>query len=540
MAAMAHRPVSRPRLERVVVVLGALALAGCNLVTGADNIRISNDDDDEDEGTGSPTGSGSGSGGSTGSGQGAGAGSGGGQSGSGGSVAEPMGPVDGVSIDSIVVYQAVARPLMQNGGPVSTNVPVVAGREALVRVFYSMTGGYDGSEVTARLTVSGTAIDVSLVLGGGSSESDPESTINFFVPASQVATSSSYRVDILQPEAMTSGQNAAARHPTDPAAEADFEAEGGNTLNVTLVPVQYNGDGSGRLPDTSAGQVQAYTDLFYAMYPVATVSVQVRQPIGWNGFIGSGGSGWGELLNAMADLRQNDNAGNDTYYYGIFSPASSFNNYCGGGCVLGLGFIGAPNDDYSRAAIGVGFSGDVSTETAVHELGHNHGRPHAPCGGASGTDPNYPYGGAGIGVWGYNVVSQQLYSPNDFVDMMSYCHPQWISDYTFRKLFDHIASVNAAPLPQQQPSSASYTRVMVHPDGSTSWLPGIALQQAPLGEATSVTVQTESGAEQLTGAFYRYDHLDGGVLFVPPPSAPMLVASGAISAYIDGELISSP
>jgi peptidase M66-like protein len=531
----------RFRLQVLVTVLAALAVAGCNMITGADKIRIGDRDDDDESLSGAGAGSGSGAGSGTASGGSGGSGNGGSSSGSAGAPAEPMGPVDGVSLDAVLVYQAVSRPLMQNGGPVGTSVPIVAGRDALVRVFYTASGGYNGQTVTARLTIAGTPLEVTGTLGGSSSESDPESTLNFFVAGSQMGENAGFRVDLLQPVAMTSGQNTAARYPTDASAEADLEAEAGTTLTVTLVPVQYNGDGSGRLPDTTAGQLQAYTDLFYAIYPVANVAIQVRPAIAWNGYIGAGGNGWGDLLNSMADLRQSDNAASDNYYYGIFSPASSFGNYCGGGCVLGLGFIGAPNDDYSRAAIGVGFSGDVSTETAVHEVGHNHGRPHAPCGGASGTDPSYPYGGASIGVWGYNLVSQQLYPPNDFVDMMSYCHPQWISDYNYEQIFDHIQFSNGAAIavPQAQ-QNLSYTRVMLHADGSTSWLPGLTMARPPIGEATSVTVQTQNGSEQVAGAFYRYDHLDGGVLFVPPTQAPMLVAPQAISAYIDGQLISSP
>ena len=43
------------------------------------------------------------------------------------------------------------------------------------------------------------------------------------------------------------------------------------------------------------------------------------------------------------------------------------------GCVAGLGFVGGPSDSWARAAIGLGFTGDNAAETAVHELGHNHG-----------------------------------------------------------------------------------------------------------------------------------------------------------------------
>ena len=47
-------------------------------------------------------------------------------------------------------------------------------------------------------------------------------------------------------------------------------------------------------------------------------------------------------------------------------------------------------------------------------------------------DPDYPYPDGSIGVWGYDLVNEELVSP-DTPDLMSYCHPQWISDYNFSK-----------------------------------------------------------------------------------------------------------
>ena len=73
-----------------------------------------------------------------------------------------------------------------------------------------------------------------------------------------------------------------------------------------------------------------------------------------NSDVSANGSGWDSLLDAIASMRQQDNAPDDVYYYGIFAPASTMGNYCGFGCVSGLGMIGGPGDSYSRAAIGLG------------------------------------------------------------------------------------------------------------------------------------------------------------------------------------------
>ena len=73
----------------------------------------------------------------------------------------------------------------------------------------------------------------------------------------------------------------------------------------------------------------------------------------------------------------------------------------------------------------------------AHELGHNLSMRHAPCGSPARVDPAYPYLGGTTGVWGYKTDGNQLVSPNTHYDLMSYCGPPWISDYSFHKMTRH-------------------------------------------------------------------------------------------------------
>jgi hypothetical protein len=534
------RPMMRPLPAWLLSLSFVGVMAGCNMLTGADALTIGKGDDDDDGET--PNGGSGGQGGGQGA---AGAGANDGAAGPGGSGASGAGmpvdllPADGVTINSIVLYQGVERPLMEGGGPASTDVPVVAERDALLRVFYTTDGGFDGQQVTARLTLQGQdPIEVPANLGGGSSESDLGSTVNFEIPGQAMVAGGAYRVDLLHPAASSSGANAAATYPTSPGGMDPLEAQVTGVLTVTLVPVKYNADGSGRLPDTSAAQLQNYADLFYAMYPIADIEILVRsQPLNWGSQVSSGGNGWGDLLDAVANLRNNDGAAFNNYYYGIFEPASSFGGYCGGGCVAGLGFVGGPQDDWSHSAIGLGFGGNEAAETAVHELGHNHGREHAPCGGVSGADPSYPYSGAGIGSWGYNVLTGQLYNPQGTVDMMSYCNPTWISDYNFGNIFDRVKYVNSAAslfIPEHL-ANRSYQRARINEDGTLTWLSSVVLARPPIGEITDVTVDTVDGPEQVSGALMRYDHIPGGTLFVPPTNSALSIGA-TMTAHIDGAM----
>ena len=72
----------------------------------------------------------------------------------------------------------------------------------------------------------------------------------------------------------------------------------------------------------------------------------------------------------------------------------------------------------------------TSSSTIAHELGHNMGLFHAPCGGASWVDTAFPHANGSIGAWGYDFRRQVLVAP-DTPDLMSYCRPRWISDYHF-------------------------------------------------------------------------------------------------------------
>ena len=108
-----------------------------------------------------------------------------------------------------------------------------------------------------------------------------------------------------------------------------------------------------------------------------------------------------------------------------------------------------------RRAAGVAFIGTrvsfsiPSATTMAHELGHNMSLYHAPCGNAGGPDPSFPYPDGSIGAWGYDSRDGgRLVHPRQGRDLMSYCSPRWISDFSFTnalryRLFDEGAPTGA-------------------------------------------------------------------------------------------------
>ena len=85
----------------------------------------------------------------------------------------------------------------------------------------------------------------------------------------------------------------------------------------------------------------------------------------------------------------------------------------------------------------------------AHEIGHNLSLQHAPCGPVDGPDPSFPYHDGSVGTWGYDFRDGGALVHASTPDLMSYCGPQWISDYNFTnalryRLFDEGVPAAAA------------------------------------------------------------------------------------------------
>jgi len=137
----------------------------------------------------------------------------------------------------------------------------------------------------------------------------------------------------------------------------------------------------------------------------------------------NGNGAWGTILSEVLALKALD--GSARYYYGVVATS-----YSSG--VAGLGYVGGS----ARTAIGWDRLPSGSGVMA-HELGHNMGRSHAPCGGVSSPDPAYPYAGGGIGIWGLDVATLTLKSPATYKDLMGYCSPDWVSDYNWTGMVNY-------------------------------------------------------------------------------------------------------
>ena len=405
----------------------------------------------------------------------------------------------------------------------SRNAPVVVGREALVRVYVTPSAAYVPRPLTAELHVDDLVLSDMRTLTGPSTEAALGSTFQFSVPVGKIAVASTFSVAILDPAGahVAAGEPSPARFPAD-GTTAAFGAVRTGRIQVTLVPLAYGGDGSNRLPDTSAAQLERYRAAMYETYPTTEVNITVHAPVAFNQVFDSNGSGFDNSNQIVAQVRANDGAADDEYYYGIIAPARSFGSYCGNGCVTGLSYIVEdPRNGDLRIGSGIGFTGTDSPATFIHEIGHEHGRYHAPC-QVSDADPAYPYRGGVIGAWGWSVLSSKLMPPTD-TDFMSYCDMNWISDYTYSALATRLTAVNtiAGTLGGAsvglQSQGQSYQLVTIGADGTLT--PGLRVTlRHPLHGTTKPVTLFDGNDRALSSVdahLVRHGHGGGATLFVP-------------------------
>ncbi len=307
--------------------------------------------------------------------------------------------------------------------PAIDGVPVIAGRDALLRIFATgdETSFYQPN-VRATLYQDGAIVHTALMTPGSdvlpSTVEEGRLDLSFNTPIPG---------EIIQPglglvvELDTEGIV-----PLDTGSETRIPAEGVMDLGViempahvqTIVPTLHSSAPDERVFQWTRRLDADHRNMRFArtVLPIGDMEVRVHETFHTSSDLTTDG-GWRRFLGEMRTVRAIE--GGDGYYYGviILPPGSRWG---------GLGFIGLP--------ISVGRDSD---RTFAHELGHNMNLRHAPCGLAGGPDPNFPHEAGSIGVWGYDVHRTRLVSPMQYKDIMGYCNPDWISDYQFKRALAH-------------------------------------------------------------------------------------------------------
>jgi Peptidase M66 len=436
--------------------------------------------------------------------------------------------VEGLWVTHVEVYQAVQIPVVFDGAAVvPRNSPVVTDRELFVRVYVEPQATWTPRPVTAEILV-GDSLDTVAVMAanliptGPSTEADIGSTFNFTVPGNLVLPTTRFAVRLTSSEEppVADGVSHQARYPLDGAlADLGAQSDDGG-LQIVIVPIRYEYDGSNRLPDTSATQLAIIEDLLLSLYPISRVTLTVREVVGWNDppVMFTGNFDFSDLNQYLSDLKVSDGAPSATYYYALVQPDVSFSDYCGGTCTTGQSFVvSSPENGDFRVGGGLGYSGERWAWTLAHELGHMHGRGHAPC-EVSGSDTGYPYPDGSIGVWGYDPRVGSLHDPAVYSDLMGYCDDRWISDYNFQNFWDRIIAVNNLPA-QKSKQESGRTRIRtlsLRPGGFWEWGRKRTVRLPTDGPTRTVEILSSSGTvlERIDAPEVR-DSQGGSTLLVP-------------------------
>jgi hypothetical protein len=422
-------------------------------------------------------------------------------------------PAAGLELSAVDVYQTVQIPIMEEATAVAgamRNADVVVGRQAVFRVHVTPEAGWTPREVSARIELADVEAPAPeqkqlfftpLMPTGASSDADPNSTFQVVVPAEAIGTDTRYAVTVVEcggaPVAPSNMPAAGARFPST--GYQPLEARETGPLKVHIVPVGSPG------PDVSDEGLKAFKERLEAVYPITEVLFTVGEPLQ------SSATSMCSALASVSSRRSQDSPPPDVYYYGLTPGILGGQSGCSNasasasGSKVSAGWAQSTRPDDGR----------TGAATMCHELGHAHGRQHAPC-NVQDPDPRYPYPNADIGVWAYDFRADEFYQPTR-KDMMSYCpEPRpnaWISDYNYQAILERVIAVSAlaeVPALYAEPATPAVPwRLLVSDSAGVHWVrEPLLVRGTPEGTKVSAVVHGEQGPMQQVEV-YKQDLHDG-------------------------------
>ena len=433
-----------------------------------------------------------------------------------------------VTAQEPVALAVPAAYLTQAAQDLDSDVPLIAGRQALLRVF----GTADD-----YLTPTGKGLATFFVRGQEVYRAPlepPTPNIPLDVDESRLDRSFNARIPehVLQPGLeMVAELDPDRTLPLKQGSRSRFPASGRFAVDVrevppmhlTFVPVLYHTETEGATAtnsqvenaardlatEDSRGELRYTRDVL----PIGDLSVKLREP--YYTSANTSGEGSGQILRELSMLRHLE-AAEGEYYHGLFAvPEQQHPNWPAGEA-----------DPSGHVAISEVFGDFVQRRLIAHELGHNLSLSHAPCGTTG--DPAFPYADGSIGIWGHRFIRGdatgfgELFPP-EYTDIMSYCFPQWISDYHFSKAL-RFRSASAVATSRQTAVASTATLLLwggTH-DGDLRLEPAFVLDaRVKIPEASGpydVTGLDDEG-RRLFSVSFTPDELDHGgeQLFVRDP-----------------------
>ena len=330
--------------------------------------------------------------------------------------------VDGVTITQVVQTYA-------------GTVPLVAGRDAFIRVFARANQANTSSvQVRVRLYAGETLLNTMTLANGPGVPAVPDqglltSSWNGIIIGQYVQPGLRMLADVDPANTVVEASETDNSFPTS-GTPGTIDVREVAPLRITFVPVVQRFD-QNLVGNVSDANKDSFLSDARRMLPLRDIDAQVHAPYTTSDSVeltsNDGNTEWLRVLSEMNALRIAESSVRN--YFGVVKV--SYNSG-----VAGYGYVPG------RAVVGWDYL-PSGRNVAAHELTHNFGRFHAPCGGAGGPDPSYPYAGGTIGVYGYDMTTNAIRLPSSF-DLMGYCSNPWLSDYNYVGAMEWRAS-NPAP-----------------------------------------------------------------------------------------------
>ena len=358
-------------------------------------------------------------------------------------------PIAATATTSDVLNLTIAAVVVDQASQTFTNtVPLIAGRPALLQV-YPLASKANTVRPSVRVRLyRGTTLVNTFILGARPTsvpttafETFLENTWYAIIPGSAIQPGISLLADVDPTNSIFEFSKADNTFPLS-GTPMPLDVRTPATVNVTLIPVLQVPNG--RQGDITEANKATYMEFAYRVFPITAYNAVVHAPSSYSSEVSTTyDNTWSTLLSEINALRVAE--GSIRNYYGIIKPVGQEGG-TGMGYTPGLTAIGA---DFQQEVFESHTA--VRAATPAHEWAHNFGRLHVNCGNPSDVDPNYPYSGETIGPRGFDVTLNNTINPIFARDLMSYCTPVWISDYTYKGILDAratLATPSTSPAPQ--------------------------------------------------------------------------------------------
>lgn len=333
-------------------------------------------------------------------------------------------PTLNLAVDGAYIVQSVQR--------YSGTVPLVADRSAFLRVFVRANETnvatpkvrvrfYRGGEVISTSLMNATSMSVGMTVNEGRATE----SWGVLIPETLIRPGTSYLVDV-DPESTVREVNETDNQYPVSGIPLAMDVRSVPLAEIRFVPIATTVNGL--VGDVTNARIATLLAPTLKMFPLATYSADVRAIFNTSAPLlnrNDSNGAWVQIINEINTLRVAEAAAPHRHYVGILRVP-----YPSG--IAGLGFVPGRTT--------LSWDGASAPFTIAHELGHNWGRNHAPCGSPPGVDRGYPYQDASIGVYGFDLVTNAI-QDLDLRDIMSYCRPEWVSDYTYEAVLNNRASV---------------------------------------------------------------------------------------------------